>query len=45
VDMLHEILGHANMDSAKPYIAVDEKGLQLCAIGLSGLEVKAGELL
>lgn len=44
LEMLSELLGHSSMDSSKPYIAVDEIGLRSCAIGLSGIEVKAGEL-
>lgn len=44
LEMLSEMLGHANMDSSKPYVAVDETGLRSCAIGLSGIEVKAGGL-
>jgi hypothetical protein len=42
--MLSEMLGHSNIDSSKPYVAVDEVGLRSCAIGLYGIEVKAGEL-
>lgn len=44
LEMLSEMLGHSNMDSSKPYVAVDETGLLSCAIGLSGIEVKAGDL-
>lgn len=43
LEMLSEMLGHSNMDSTKPYVAVDEIGLRSCAIGLCGIEVKAGE--
>ena len=32
VDMIQEILGHANLDSAKPYLSVDEQGLKMCAL-------------
>ena len=34
LDMLSELLGHEDMDSAKPYIAVDENGLKFCALSL-----------
>ena len=34
VDMIQEILGHANLDSAKPYLSVDEQGLKMCALSL-----------
>lgn len=44
LEMLSEILGHSSIDSSKPYVAADEVGLRSCAIGLSGIEVKAGEL-
>lgn len=44
LEMLSEMLGHSNMDSSKPYVAVDETGLRSCAIGLSGIEAKVGEL-
>jgi site-specific recombinase XerD len=44
LDMLSELLGQLNMDSAKPYIAADEQGLKRCALGLvdSG---KVGDVL
>lgn len=45
VEMLSEILGHTHIDSSKPYIAINEEGLKSCALGLAGIEVKAGELL
>ena len=38
LDMLSELLGHEDMDSAKPYIAVDENGLKFCALSLVALE-------
>lgn len=44
LEMLSEMLGHSSIDSSKPYVAVDETGLRSCAIGLTGLEVKVGEL-
>ena len=34
LDMLAELLGHTDMDSMKPYLAIDENGLKQCALGL-----------
>ncbi len=34
LDMLSELLGHMDMDSAKPYVAIDEQGLKRCALSL-----------
>ena len=44
LEMLSELLGHSNIDSTKPYVAIDIEGLRTCAIGLSGIEMRAGEL-
>lgn len=44
LEMLSELLGHTNIDSTKPYVATDIEGLRTCAIGLSGIEIRAGEL-
>lgn len=44
LEMLSELLGHTNIDSTKPYVATDIEGLRACAIGLSEIEVRAGEL-
>lgn len=44
LEMLSELLGHTSINSSKPYIAIDVEGLRNCAIGLSGIEVRAGEL-
>lgn len=44
LEMLSELLGHTSINSSKPYIAIDVEGLRTCAIGLSGIEVRAGEL-
>jgi len=41
IDMLGELLGHLDMDSAKPYIAIDEQGLKRCALNLVG---KVGDI-
>ena len=42
--LLSELLGHSNIDSSKPYLSTDDRGMRTCAIGLSGIEVKVGEL-
>jgi site-specific recombinase XerD len=34
MDMFGELLGQTNIDSAKPYMAIDETGLKFCALGL-----------
>jgi site-specific recombinase XerD len=44
LDMLGELLGQLDMDSAKPYIATDEHGLKRCALGLIDCG-KAGDVL
>jgi len=43
LDMLSELLGHEDMDSAKPYIAVDENGLKFCALNFVAPE-KEGDI-
>ncbi len=40
--MISEILGHAHVDSAKPYLSTDLNGLRECAIGLDGIEIREG---
>lgn len=42
LDLLRQLLGHSKIDSAKPYLSVDEQGLKLCALSLVRNE-KAGE--
>ena len=32
--LLQQLLGHSKIDSAKPYLSVDELGLKNCALGL-----------
>lgn len=44
LDMLGELLGQLDMDSAKPYVATDEKGLKRCALGLASVK-KAGDTI
>lgn len=34
LELLQQLLGHSNIDSAKPYLSVDELGLKNCALGL-----------
>jgi site-specific recombinase XerD len=34
IELLHQILGQTCMESAKPYIAVNDDGLKMCALGL-----------
>lgn len=34
LELLQQLLGHSNIDSAKPYLSVDEAGLKNCALGL-----------
>lgn len=42
LNMISEILGHAHVDSAKPYLSTDLDGLRECAIGLEGIEIRRG---
>lgn len=42
LELLQQLLGHSNIDSAKPYLSVDELGLKNCALGLIA-RTKAGE--
>jgi site-specific recombinase XerD len=34
LELLRQLLGHSKIDSAKPYLSVDEQGLKACALGL-----------
>jgi site-specific recombinase XerD len=34
LELLRQLLGHSKIDSAKPYLSVDEQGLKSCALGL-----------
>lgn len=34
LELLQQLLGHSKIDSAKPYLSVDELGLKNCALGL-----------
>ena len=42
LELLRQLLGHSKIDSAKPYLSVDEQGLKNCALGLVPCG-KAGE--
>lgn len=45
LDVISELLGHSSVNSTKPYIATDEKGLRSCGLTLNGIEVKDCNLL
>ncbi|MDR2457898.1 MAG: tyrosine-type recombinase/integrase [Clostridiales Family XIII bacterium] len=34
IDLLKDLLGHSSIDSVKPYLSIDEKGLKRCALSL-----------
>ena len=40
-DMLSELLGDVDINSVKPYLAIDENGLKDCAIGLTSFKSEA----
>lgn len=44
LELLRQLLGHSKIDSAKPYLSVDEQGLKTCALGLVSCG-KAGDLV
>jgi len=44
VDELSQILGHADINSTKPYLGTDEIDLMECSISLSGIEKAGGSL-
>ena len=37
IDMISELLGHTDINSSKPYIAIDEAGLKCCSLSLAGI--------
>lgn len=41
LDMINELLGHTDMNSLRPYLAIDELGLKNCAISLASVEMGA----
>lgn len=45
LSLISEVLGHAHMDSVKPYLGTNEKQLKNCAFGLRGIEMTKEELL
>jgi integrase len=42
--MISEILGHAHINSAKPYLSTNLEKLRECAVSLEGIEIRKGEL-
>jgi site-specific recombinase XerD len=42
LELVRQLLGHSKIDSAKPYLSVNEQGLKSCALGLVS-RGKAGE--
>ncbi|GHV17124.1 hypothetical protein FACS189425_02710 [Clostridia bacterium] len=42
VDAVAQVLGHAEVDSTKKYIAVDETHLKMCALPFDGIKPKGG---
>lgn len=45
VTSVMQVLGHANMDSTKPYIMLHTNELKKCALNFKDIPVKRGELL
>lgn len=45
LEMISQVLGHTCLESAKPYLNVDNENLKACALGFSGIEVRKAELL
>ena len=44
LELLRQLLGHSKIDSAKPYLSVDELGLKNCALGLVTHELVGGQV-
>jgi integrase len=42
---ISEVLGHANSNSTKPYLSMNQEKLRTCALSLEGIEVTREELL
>lgn len=38
LELIRQIMGHSNVDSTKPYLSVNEKGLKMCALPLISSE-------
>lgn len=43
--VISSVLGHADKNSAKPYLSIDIQGLKKCALDLTGIEIQAEVLL
>lgn len=43
LDLLQQLLGHSQMDSARPYLSVDERGLKSCSLSLVPLGEAGGQ--
>jgi len=43
IELLHQMLGQTSIESAKPYLSVNDEGLKMCALGLISPE-EVGEL-
>jgi len=43
VTTVAQVLGHAEVDSTKKYIAVDKEHLKMCALTFDGIEPKGGK--
>jgi integrase len=44
LELLRQLLGHSKIDSAKPYLSVDEQGLKACALGLVARETAGDQV-
>jgi len=42
VTTMAQVLGHAEVDSTKKYIAVDKAHLKMCALPFDGIKLKGG---
>jgi len=43
VTTVSQVFGHADMDEAKKYIAVDKEHLKLCSLSFEGIKIEGGE--
>lgn len=39
---ISQVLGHKSMNSAKPYLSINEKKLTECALGFDGIAIERG---
>ena len=44
MELIQQFLGHTNMNSMKPYLSVNEKGLKQCALSLSCISRKGDSI-